>query len=98
MTTPWWANLVTWVLILVGWYIVHLATLERERRKERRELVQLTLEALRELEADAAKYHTAATFDSIALDALVYKTGRIIRSLQRVPLKELQIPVWRMVR
>ena len=32
-----WTSLVTWILVFVGWFAVHKATLSRERRKEKRE-------------------------------------------------------------
>lgn len=97
-TAPWWTNVITWVLVLLGWLAVHYATLARERRKERRELAKAVIDALRSLELEALRFHTAATFDSILVDQLIYQTGRAIRSLQRVPMSDLNLPLGRMIR
>jgi hypothetical protein len=95
---PWWPNLITWLLVLAGWFAVHQATLSRERRKERREAAKFTIESLRELEVDALKFHMAPGFDSVQADQLIYRAGRIIRGLQRTPMSELELPLGRMVR
>jgi hypothetical protein len=33
-----WTHVVTWSLVLGGWWVVHLATLNRDRRKEKRDV------------------------------------------------------------
>lgn len=97
-TTAWWPSVITWGLVLAGWFAVHLATLARERRKERREVVKVAIDALRQLELEALQFHSAPKFDSVTANNLIYKTGRIIRSLQRPPLNALDIPLSRMVK
>lgn len=98
MVDPFWSNVITWALILGGWYAVHRATLARERRKERRELAGKAIEALESLAIEARQFHTAGTFDEHQADLLRYRTDRTIRSLQRPPLSELSLPIGRMVR
>ena len=93
-----WQLLVTWVLVLGGWYVIHLATLSRERRKERRDAAKLATDALSNLAVEAREFHSASTFDPDKLDLLIYKTQRIIRSLQRMPLRDLDLSILKMVR
>jgi hypothetical protein len=97
-TVSWWPTLGTWVLVMIGWYAVHLASLVRERRKERREIATDAIEDLRTLEVAAMKFHTATTFDGLAADELIYQTNRAIQFLQRPPLRDLNLPLGRMVR
>jgi hypothetical protein len=93
-----WSNVITWLLIFCGWYAVHRATLARERRKERRELANSAIEALKSLAIEAREFHTAAAFDEYRADLLRYRIDRIILSLQRSPLSELSLPIGRMVK
>ena len=98
-TTPsWWPTVVTWLLVILGWFAVHLATLKRERRKERREVAQNAIDELREVGMKALTFHTAAAFDGVVADELIYQTNRVIRFLQRSPLSALDLPLGRMVR
>lgn len=98
MVDPLWAYVITWALILGGWYAVHRATLARERRKERRELANNAIEALNSLAIEAREFHTASAFDEYQADLLRYRIERIILSLQRSPLSELTLPIGRMVK
>lgn len=97
-TAPWWQSLTTWVLVLLGWYAVHLATLSRERRKERRDAAKAMIDSLASLAIKAREFHTAAKFDEFAADDLTYKTDKTIRALQRPPLEGLDISVSKLVR
>jgi hypothetical protein len=97
-TVAWWPSVVTWVLVLAGWFAVHLATLARERRKERRELSKALVESLRGIEVDALAFHTAPAFNAVQADLLLHAIGRLLRSLQRIPMSELGLPLSRMVR
>lgn len=78
--------------------MVHLATLSRERRKERRDIAKSAIDALTVLATEARDFHSAATFDSNNADIVIYKTQRIVRSLQRLPLSKLDLPISKMVR
>jgi len=98
MADPLWSNFITWVLILGGWFVVHRATLVRERRKERRELANNAIDALNSLAIEARNFHIASAFDEHRADLLRYRIGRMILSLQRQPLSELDLPIGRMVR
>ena len=86
------------MLVLGGWYAVHIATLSRERRKERRDASKAAIDELGKLAVEARKLHSAATFDVNQADLVIYKTQRIIRALQRPPLLDLDLSISKMVR
>jgi hypothetical protein len=84
-------SLVTWFLVIAGWVVVHRKTLDRERRKEKREITDAAVKKLAVLEADAIGFHRADEFDEDRREILQWETARIIRSLGRSPLSELGI-------
>ena len=59
-----WSNIVTWLLVLFGWAVVHRATLIRDRRKEKREFSVAICAALVELQSAAIDFHTASRFNA----------------------------------
>lgn len=91
-------NAVTWWMVLVGWIVVHRTTLSRERRKENREAVARIIDEINVVGNLAITFHTSRTFDSQASDALIWRVNRVIRTLQRLPLQNLDIPLGMMVR
>lgn len=96
--TTGWANTVTWGMVLVGWFVVHCATLSRERRKEKRDAVSRIIEEIKTVEDLAVTFHTSEKFDSQTSDLLIWRVNRVIRTLQRLPLQALDIPLGLMVR
>jgi len=94
----WWPNVFTSLLVLVGWFAVHFATLSRERRKERRETAKSAVDALNSIASDASAFHTALTFDAHEACLLRYNTEKVIRTLQRKPLNDLDLSLGRMVK
>lgn len=91
-------NIATWLIVLIGWIVVHLATLSRERRKEKRDAANSIIEELKIVEQLAVVFHTAEKYDSGASDTLIWRVSRVIRTLQRPPLKILDVPLNLMVR
>ncbi len=91
-------SIVTWLIVLGGWIVVHSATLARERRKEKRDAANTLIEAIKAVEQFAVCFHTAEKYDSSASDALIWRVSRLIRILQRPPLKAMDIPLNLMVR
>lgn len=87
-----WGQVATWVLVLLGWGAVHVLSLSRERRKERRETATRLVQELLEIEQDAVAFHLSATYDAEAADRLLWRTGRAIRAIQRQPLSQLCVP------
>lgn len=88
-----WSQAVTWTLVVIGWFVVHKTTIQREQRRERRDVVNRAVQELLDIEHIAASFHTAHHFDSGNAEALTWRTNRVIRSLQRKPLSMLQVDI-----
>lgn len=100
MADPWtfgWSSVVTWTLVFGGWFVVHQATLSRERRKEKREAARQICIDLRLAERLAIDFHTSPSHDSRKATDLRQDIERLILQLQRQPLAELGIPLSRMI-
>lgn len=89
--TPWWVHGVTWLSVAAGWYMVHRATLSRERRKEKRDAAKQFVSDLQELEKSARGFHGAEKHDEYAAAELSMQCDRLIKVLQRTPFDELKI-------
>lgn len=92
-----WTDIVTWVLIFLGWAAVHKATLIRDRRKEKREISMQMCKDISELQSAAIDFHTAPHFDARKSTDLAQQVERIIIRLQKLPLSELDIPLTRLI-
>lgn len=90
-TAPWWVHAVTWIVVVAGWFIVHRATLSRERRREKRDSARQLITDLHELEKSAREFHGAEHYDEYAAAALAMRCDRMIKVLQRPPFDELKI-------
>lgn len=88
---------VTWLLVILGWWYVHSATLKRERRKEKRELSSKLCTEFMTLRDSAISFHTADVFSQRASDDLSQELNRLIARLQRSPMSELEIPTGQMI-
>ena len=93
MPPPYWTHFVTWFLILLGWYFVHLATLSRDRRKEKRDISTQVCKSILDLQADAIDFHTAAKCEVRKSTDVSQMLDRIVIQLQKKPLSELEIPL-----
>lgn len=91
-------DFITWLLIIVGWLVVHFTTLKRERRKENREAALKIVEEIKILEGMAVRFHSSEKFVHQDCDSLIWQINRIIRKLQRPPLKYLHIRIELMTR
>ncbi|HXU93961.1 MAG TPA: hypothetical protein VFP33_09925 [Gallionella sp.] len=92
-----WTEAVTWLLVFIGWGVVHLATLARDRRKEKRETSMQLCKDIADLQSAAIDFHTAARFDSRKSTDLAQQVERIILRVQKKPLSELNIPLTRLI-
>ncbi len=92
-----WTHVVTWLLVFLGWGVVHLATLNRDRRKEKRDVSANVCKNLLELQADAIDFHTGQVFEVRKSTDIAQQVERVAIQLQKCPLQELQIPVGRIV-
>lgn len=77
---------------------MHTATLSRERRKEQREAAHRVIEEIKDIEESALAFHTQAGHSQQSADGLTSRINRMIRSLQRAPLKVLDTPLGPMIR
>lgn len=92
-----WPNVITWLLVFIGWAIVHKATLIRDRRKEKRELSMQMCSHIAELQTSAIDFHTASHFNALKSIDLAQQVERIILRIQKAPLSELNIPAARFI-
>lgn len=80
---PVWPQFITWLLVIVGWVVVHFLGEARERRKEVRSELDEIFAELREIETDACSLHCADTYSGIegrhVLVALESVERRILR-------------------
>lgn len=93
-----WPDVVTWGLVLIGWGVVRASQLSQERRKENREAVARVMDEIKEIESIAIRFHSSTSFCAQTSDGLIWRVGRLNRSLQRPPLIDLNIPLPLMVR
>jgi len=81
----------TWIIIIIGWYVVHYFTLKRENRKEARERIDVFLKSLHDIEVKAISFHRHNEFkEDIAFD-LKYEIQRAISRLNRQPFCKFTI-------
>lgn len=92
-----WGSAFTWVLVFVGWCVVHQATLARDRRKEKRDVSARFCSDLLKLQADAIDFHTADKYDSRKSHDVAQQVDRIVGQLTKVPLVELNVPYERFI-
>lgn len=90
-------DVVTWLLVFIGWAVIHKATLIRDRRKEKREISMQICKDIAELQSAAIDFHTASHFNARKSTDLAQQVERIILRLQKPPLSELNIPLGRMI-
>lgn len=93
-----WSDVVTWLLVLAGWFVVHKIDLGHERRKENREGVTRIVDEIKEIERHAIAFHSSQNYSAEDSDLLTCHIARVNRCLQRPPLLPLKIPLPLMVR
>lgn len=82
---------VSWALVLIGWFVVHRTTLERERRKENREIAARIIDSLYALCHDGRQFHTSKEFNEELSFDISQKLGRIFREINLPPISNLKI-------
>lgn len=84
------AQIVTWVIVIIGWLIVNHQNNNRERRKEIRQAIDKIVNRIEEIEQDALRFHQSS-FDGGSARKLLLsldKTGRSITWLRMVGTEE----------
>lgn len=89
--------LLTFGLVILGWWIVHNATLTRERRKEKRELASKICKEIWDLQEAAVDFHTNHEYSGRKSADLAQVVGRVNTQLQKTPLDQLNVPHIRMI-
>lgn len=85
------SQLITWLLIIAGWVIVHYLTLTRERQKEIRDLKSKIVEYILEIEKRSIAFHQSPNHNSDEARNLVAEIGRVSTAIARRPLSLLCI-------
>lgn len=80
------AQVVTWVLVIIGWLIVNWQHNKRIRRNETRERLDQVSESLLKLEQMAIEYHTAKKRDDKLACSIRAAMERIDRAIYRLGL------------
>lgn len=81
----------TWLIIIVGWYVVHHLTLKREERKEARERVDAYLSLFRAIEEKAILFHQSPEFREDKARELKNDIQRAFKILKRHPFVKFEI-------
>lgn len=53
-----WSQVITWLVVITGWYVVNDKNNDREKRKEVRSLIDSIQNILDDIEKEAIQYHT----------------------------------------
>lgn len=53
-----WSQVITWLVVITGWYVVNDKNNDREKRKEVRSLIDSIQNMLDDIEKEAIQYHT----------------------------------------
>lgn len=53
-----WSQVITWLVVITGWYVVNDKNNDRENRKEVRSLIDSIQNMLDDIEKEAIQYHT----------------------------------------
>lgn len=88
---PFLAQIPTWLIVIVGWHVVHRLTLQREERKEARERIDVYLGALRGIEDRAILFHQSDEYRGDVARALRFDIQRAIASLKRHPFAKFSV-------
>ena len=85
-------QITTWIIIIIGWVVVHWLTLKRETRKEVREGIDAFLKLLQNIEAKAISFHRADEYKGDIARALRFDIQRAIAGLDRQLFSKFTIP------
>lgn len=87
----WTHQVVTWLLVIAGWIIVHYLTVTRERQKEVRDEAKTICREIHELELRATNFHRSPTHDFGEAQAILSQMNRISSALASKPLSNLGV-------
>ena len=80
------ADIITWVIVFVGWWVVDHQNSKRQRRIEELSQVEKCISMLHDLENDAINYHTGSVRDESLSRDIRLKIQRISKFLNNLNL------------
>lgn len=81
MTGPW--VVISLLIAITGWFATHLLNEARERRKEKRALLDKTVEKLWKIGYAARDFHCATTYSDTEAQDIIYKLQRLYAAVRR---------------
>lgn len=78
-------QILTPLLVVAGWYVVHQLTLKRDQRKEARERLDQFISTMRAIEETAIKFHQSDSYKADVARTLLFDIQRMIARLKRHP-------------
>jgi len=85
------SQVVTWIIVVAGWFLVNRQNNVRETRKEVRACVMDLAGSLNKLEELSVKYHTARMQDQNAAIAVRKDIMRVASSIHRLPIEQVAL-------
>jgi hypothetical protein len=86
-----WAQVITWLLVILGWLLVNRQNNIREKRKEIRSLLDKIQSFLDEIEYQAIQYHTSQQSDELAFQLKRNLNKKFQNKLSVLKLRNLDI-------
>lgn len=81
----------TWIIVIIGWFVVHHLSTQRDQRKEARERLDQFILALREIEEKVIQFHQSDTYKGDLARTLLFDIQRIITKLKRHPFGSFEV-------
>jgi hypothetical protein len=91
VSDPGWTQIVTWVLVFAGWWIINHQTNLREKRKEIRSIIDNLQTLLEQIETQAIEYHTSNTPTDLAFHLKRSLSQRLQQHLSILKLRGLDV-------
>jgi len=86
-----WSKIVTWVIVIAGWWLVNRQNNIREKRKEIRTLLDKIQSLLDEIESQAIQYHTSQQPSDLAFQLKRSLNQKLHNRLDILKLRSLNV-------
>lgn len=84
-------QIITWIVIIIGWFIVNSQHNKRELRKERRAQIDTFNEKIDQLEKKAVSYHTHAEHNELLARDIKRNFDEIRKFSLRIKLLDIKV-------
>lgn len=81
----------TWIIVIIGWFVVHHLSTKRDQRKEARERLDQYILGLRSLEERAIKFHQSSSYQADIARGLLFDIQRCHAKLNRHPFCSFEV-------